>query len=249
VCHRQVLLQSLQLLSLELILIITVLWSVKKSLRRRPGMKPIAALFSSLLFVWPALAETPCDFKGISVGSRMSPAEIMLALGVSQYKTNPPRSFDQALVEKYGLMAAADIEEDNIGPFCNDTTCIVSHIGVGTANHIPVKATVSFHDGQVIEIVVSFGKTYWDEMGPILDEKYGADWKIERENTVVTDFETKKSHVLEGIFSQHVSFGTNRSTKDHCKIWASNVDMVFEHHDAFGPYHSELVIQLISKNF
>ena len=48
-------------------------------------MKPIAAFFSSLLFVCPALAETPCDFKGISVGSRMSPAEIMSALGVSQY--------------------------------------------------------------------------------------------------------------------------------------------------------------------
>lgn len=212
-------------------------------------MKPIAASFSSFLFICPALAETPCDFKGISVGSRMSPAEIMSALGVSQYKTNPPRSFDQALIEKYGLMAAADIEEENIGPFCNDTTCIVPHIGVGTANHIPVKSTVSFHDGQITEIVVSFGKSYWDEMVPIFDEKYGADWNIEREDTVVTDFETKKSQVVQGIFLQHVSNGANRSTKDHCKIWASNIDMVFEHHDAFGPYQSELVIQLISKDF
>jgi hypothetical protein len=145
-------------------------------------MKPIAA-FSTLLFVWPPPAETPCDFKGIFVGSRMSPAEIMSALGVAQYKTNPPRSFDQALIEKYGLMAAADIEEENIGPFCNDTTCVASYIGVGTASHIPVKAAVSFHDRQITEIVVSFGKIYWDEMVRIFDEKYGADWKIEREDT------------------------------------------------------------------
>ena len=145
-------------------------------------------------------------------------------------------------------MAAADIEEENIGPFCNDTTCI-AYIGVSTASHTPVKATISFHDGQITEILVSFGKTYWDEMLPVFDEKYAADWNIEREDTVVTDFETKKSHVVQGIFLQHVSDGTNRSTKDHFKIWASNVDMVFEHHDALGPIQSELVIQLISKNF
>jgi hypothetical protein len=53
-------------------------------------VKHVVALFiTGLLFVGPSLAETPCDFKGISVGSRMSPAEIMSALGISQYKTNP----------------------------------------------------------------------------------------------------------------------------------------------------------------
>jgi hypothetical protein len=31
-----------------------------------------------------------------------------------------------------------------------------------------VKAIVSFHDGQIIEIVVTFGETYWDEVLPIL---------------------------------------------------------------------------------
>jgi hypothetical protein len=155
-----------------------------------------------------------------------------------------------ALVEKYGLMAAADIEEFHIGPHCEDKSCIVPYgIGVGIAKHIPVKATVSFHDGQITEVVVSFNKMYWDEMLPIWNEKYGADWKVEREDTVVTDFETKKSRVIEEIFLQHVSDGTNGSTKDHCKIWAQNVDLVFEHHDSFGPYHSEIVIQLISKNF
>jgi hypothetical protein len=46
-------------------------------------------LVGTLFFATPLLAETPCDFKGVSVGSSMSPVEIMSALGVSQYETNP----------------------------------------------------------------------------------------------------------------------------------------------------------------
>jgi hypothetical protein len=52
--------------------------------------------------------------------------------------------------------------------------------------------TVSFHDGQITEIVASFAKTYWDEMVPIFDKKYGADWKVEREDMVVTDSRPRK---------------------------------------------------------
>ena len=90
---------------------------------------------------------------------------------------------------------------------------------------------------------------YWDEMRPILDQKYGGDWKVEREDMPVTNFENKQSQMVQRISLQHVTDGTNQSTKDRCKIWATNVDIVFEHHDSFGPYHSEFVIQLISKNF
>jgi hypothetical protein len=214
-------------------------------------MKQIVALFiGSFLFISPSLAETPCDFKGVSVGSRMSPAEIMSALGVSQYKTNPGKHYDMDLVEKYGLIPAAEIEERNIGPFCDDKSCVVPYgIRVGNGNGIPVKAFVSFHDGQIIEIVVKFGEMFWDQVLPILDQKYGGNWNVKREDTVVTNYETKKSQMVQGIYLEHGTNGTNPSTKDHCKIWANNLDLVFEHHDAFGPYHSEVVIQLISKNF
>jgi hypothetical protein len=84
---------------------------------------------------------------------------------------------------------------------------------------------------------------------PILDQKYGGNWKVKREDTVVTNYENKKGQMVQGIYLEHVTNGTNPSTKDHCKIWANNLDLVFEHHDAFGPYHSEVVIHLISKNF
>jgi hypothetical protein len=210
-------------------------------------------LVGILFFATPLLAETPCDFKGVSVGSKMSPAEIMSALGVDQYKMNPARSsFDKtmALAKKYGMMAAAEIEESDIGPYCDDKSCIIPHgIGVGNGNHIPVKVFVSFRDGQIIEIVVKFNETYWDEVLPIVDQKYGANWKVKREDTVVTNFENKKSQLVQGIYLEHVTNGTNPSTKEHCKIWATNYDLAFEHHDAFGPYQSEIVIHLISKNF
>jgi hypothetical protein len=214
-------------------------------------MKYIAALLvGALSFASPSHAETPCDFKGVSVGSRMSPPEIMSALGVSQYKTNPSINYDMALAKKYGLIPAAEIEEWNIGPYCDDKSCAVPYgIRVGNGNGIPVQAFISFHEGQIIEIVVKFGEMYWDEMLPILDQKYGGNWKVKREDTVVTNFENKKSQMVQGIYLEHGTNGTNPSTKDHCKIWANNLDLVFEHHDAFGPYHSEVVIHLISKNF
>ncbi len=82
-------------------------------------MRYTAALVGIFFFASPLLAETPCDFKGLSVGNKMSPAQIMSTLGVNQYKTNAAqRSFDQtmALVEKYGLVAAGEIEDWEIGP-------------------------------------------------------------------------------------------------------------------------------------
>src|SRR5262249_35579707 len=144
----------------------------------------------------PLLAETPCDFKGISVGNKMSPAELMSALGVTQYKTNPTRpSLDQgkALIEKYGLIAAAEIEDWQIGPYCDNKICRVPYgIAVGNNNSIPVKADISFHEGLITEIVVSFGESFWDEMLPIFNQKYGANWTIERNDMPITNYETKE---------------------------------------------------------
>jgi hypothetical protein len=214
------------------------------------SLKHITMLVGILFFATPLLAETPCDFKGVSVGSRMSPAEIMSALGVSQYKTNPDQSGDWALAQKYGMMAAGEIADWNIGPFCNDSKCNVPYgISVGLADSISVWVIVSFHDGQIIEIVVKFAYEAWDEVMPIIDQKYGDNWKVERGMTGVTNLEDKKTLIVPLIHKEHITNGINPSTKDRCKIWATNIDMVFEHHDAFGPYHSEFVIHLISKNF
>ena len=136
-------------------------------------MKHLAALLvSNLLFASPSHAETPCDFKGISVGNKMIPAEIMAALGVTKYKTNPARpSFEETLPieQKYGIVPAAELEEWNIGPYCDETSCHVPYgVTVGD-NNTPVNVFVSFHEGLITEIGVSFSESYWDEMLPILN--------------------------------------------------------------------------------
>ena len=210
-------------------------------------------LGATLFCATPLLAETPCDFKGISVGTKMSPAEIMSALGVTQYQTNPSRrSFDQLmqLTEKYGIIAAGEIEEWDIGPYCDSSSCHFPYgVKVGNNDSIPVKVIISFQEGLIAEILVSFSETFWDEMVPIFDQKYGADWSIERYDMAITNIKTKEFLNVQRIVLHHVTKGTNLRTKDHCQIWATNFDVVTEHHDAFGPYHSEIVIQLISKNF
>jgi hypothetical protein len=212
----------------------------------------IYAITQGLAAQAPARAETPCDFKGISVGNKMSREEIMKALGVTKYKTNPVRPpFEEGLplMKKYGLIAAAEIQNQNIGPYCNDTSCRVP-FGVSVGNDpTPVSVFVSFDAGQITEIDVSFSETFFDEILPILNQKYGDDWKVERDDMLISNYETGKGLIRERITMNHVSNGTNQSTKDHCQISASNLDLVFEHHDAYGPYHSVVVIKLVSKNF
>jgi hypothetical protein len=76
-----------------------------------------------------------------------------------------------------------------------------------------------------------------------------ADWKVDRDIAIITDLETKKSTQLELISLEHTTNGTNPKTKDRCQLFAQNIDIVFQHHDAYGPYHSSFVIKLVSKNF
>jgi hypothetical protein len=179
----------------------------------------------------------------------MSPAQVMSALGITQYEMNPPpRRGDFALAKKYSM--AAEMMDWEEGPVCNDSECKVPYgVYVGLNNGVPVQVFVSFEKDTVIEIVVKFSEMRWNEMLPIFDQKYGPDWNVKHEDTVVTDYETKKSNLLELIHMEHIGNGTNPRTKDRCKIWATNIDIVFEHKDILGPYHSEFVIQMISKNF
>ncbi len=121
----------------------------------------------------------------------------------------------------------------------------------GTENSIPVSVYVGFYNGQVTEIDVSFPEVYWDDVHPILDQKYGADWKVDRDDMFLISAEkTKDTSVEQRITLNHISNGVNQNTKDRCQIWATNFDRVFTHPFlGLGPFHSEFVIKLISKNF
>ena len=166
-------------------------------------MRYITVLVVAVLFASPLFAETPCDFKGISVGSKMSPTQIMSALGVTTYKTNPPpHSPSLALTKKYGFIAAGEIEDSEIGPYCSTTMCTVpSGVAVGN-NNIPVKVDISFHEDLITKIVISFSETYWDKKLTIFDQKYGADWTIESNSMPITNYETKGTFMVQRIVLQ-----------------------------------------------
>ena len=187
------------------------------------------------------------------MGDRMDPAAIMAAYGVTTYKVNPPRpSFQERrpTIEKYGIVPAGELWEWDVGPFCDETSCRIPY-GVDVGNdRIPVNVLVAFRHGQITEIDVSFGTLYWDEIVPILKRKYGTQWNVERDpDMVITDLETKKHTVLERITLTHKTGGKNAKTNDSCQIWATNLDIIFQHHDVLGPFHSIFVIKLISTNF
>jgi hypothetical protein len=138
----------------------------------------------------------------------------MSALGVTQYKTNPaPHPQSLALTEKYGFRAAGEVEDWEIGPYCNTTMCTVPY-GFAVGNNIPVKVEISFHEGLITKIIVSFSETYWDEKLTFFDQKYGANWTTERNGMPITNYETKETFMVQKIIVQ--TKGTNLSTKDRC---------------------------------
>jgi hypothetical protein len=211
-----------------------------------------AVCAASMAHATTVLADTPCDFKGLSVGDKLTPAAIMAALGIKQFKMNPQRpSFQQSQpnMEKYGLMGAGEMEDWNIGPYCDASICAAPY-GVTVGNDsTPVSIVVGFHDGIVTEIDVSFAHTFWDDLLPIINNKYGDNWKVDNTTDAIIDLPSKKSTQVERTMLTHRNDGTNQKTRDKCQIWANNYDVVFTHHDGLGPYHSQLVIKLVSKNF
>lgn len=204
-------------------------------------------------FAAPAIASTSCDFKGVSVGDKATPESVMASFGVKSYKTHPEKwQFEKSmqLARKIGLMAAAEAENWEIGPACESDSCRIPFgVGVGN-NNTPVSVFVSLREGRITEIDVNFSESDWAEIRPILDKKYGANWSTERDpEFLITDLETKKSSTVERVTLTHSTNGKNSKTGDSCQLWATNFDMVFQHHDSLGAYHSLFAIKLVSGNF
>ena len=184
-------------------------------------------------FAAPAIASTSCDFKGVSVGDKATPESVMASFGVKSYKTHPEKwQFEKSmqLARKIGLMAAAEAENWEIGPACESDSCRIPFgVGVGN-NNTPVSVFVSLREGRITEIDVNFSESDWAEF-------------------LITDLETKKSSTVERVTLTHSTNGKNSKTGDSCQLWATNFDMVFQHHDSLGAYHSLFAIKLVSGNF
>lgn len=208
---------------------------------------------SGLFVASSSYAEIPCDFKGVSVGDKMSTAQIMAAFKIAKYKINPKRrSFEERAPDdiKYGITASAEREDWNIGPYCDDHSCNIPYgIGIGNNSGIPTTVYVAFSNGQITEIDVSFNSLFWEDFVPILHKKFGSDWEVENTDLTIMNYETKATRNVYRVFMTNRKNGKNVKTNDSCEMWATNYDVVFEHHDPLGIFHSSFAIKLISTNF
>jgi hypothetical protein len=194
----------------------------------------------------------PCDFKGVAVGDKMSREQVMQGFGITKFKLDPPRSDFMEMheqIEKYGITGAAEREDDKIGPYCREDYCNVPwglHVG---DDNIGVKVFVALKNDMVTEIEVFFNSIFWNDIWAILVKKYGPAWDIERQNMGVMEYETKKIDQLEQIIATHKLGGVNPRTKDTCSLIATNIDIIFRHHDSLGTLHAIFVIKRDAKDF
>ena len=83
---------------------------------------------------------------------------------------------------------------------------------------------VALRNDTVTEINVFFNVIYWNEIFNILTRKYGPAWDIERKQTGVMDYQTKKTDLWELVSATHRLGGRNPHTKDTYTIGAANID-------------------------
>jgi hypothetical protein len=215
-----------------------------------------------LLSIGAVNAATPCDFKGLSVGDKATPQQIMRQFGITKYTTaDPPQTdaqkkaaFDAQMkrAKEVSIMNAAEEQESEEGPACRENYCRLpyGYVTVGNEPHpIYVGAFVSFDStGRVTEIDVTYDKSLWDEVLQLLNLKFDDNWQREDTQDVTTDYQTKKHERDTVTVLTHRTQGTNPKTRDKCAITATSRDIVWLH--SMPPiYRAELVIKLISKNF
>ncbi len=201
-----------------------------------------------------ALADAPCDFKGIAVGDVMTPKQIMSALGISNFKMNPEMpglGEMHSLADKYGMVGASELVDWKTGPYCNDQSCRIPY-GVQVGNKIPASVFVSFdqRSKQVQGVTVSINAAFWDDLVPIIKNKYVGRWDEEQTVMPIAKWNNPKSaRRINREILTHRTGGTNERTGGKCRIFATNFDVIFEHPGALGALQSVVDIKLISTNF
>jgi hypothetical protein len=138
--------------------------------RRLHGLRPLALILVTLAGIaiaTSARSQVPCDFKGVSVGDKLTREQLMQRLGVSKFKVDPPDSsrneIDWKEVEKYGITSVAERQDDKTGPYCRENSCNIPFgISVGD-DKFPVKVFVALKEGVTYAIEVSFNSIFWND--------------------------------------------------------------------------------------
>jgi hypothetical protein len=204
-------------------------------------------------------AVTPCDFKGLSVGDKATPQQIMSHFGIAKYSVDADRPTNSAAeeaqlrrAEKVGSMNAVEEEEWKAGPACREEYCRIPY-GVSVGEEplpIPVGVAVFINPSthQVTAIDVTYDTVQWDEVLELLNTKYGDNWREEDKQGVVMNYEDKKSFPIVVKVLTHRSAGINPTTRTTCSIAATSSDLVFMHTTP-PVIRAVLEIKLISRNF
>jgi len=216
--------------------------------------KIIALIFCALNFALSVWAEVPCDFKGLAIGDIKSASEIMGVLGVKDFRINPKKpTFDEkrTLVDEYGLLGAEYIIDERIGPYCSEDSCRIPAGFITVGVNIPTKVFIKFSKdkNQIQAIDVFINSIHWNDLTPILFNKFGNQWNTEKSAMDIVGLKNKRRISVERININHKIGGKNLKTNDLCEINATNYNTIFEQSDSLGLYQGVFELKIISKNF
>src|ERR1700692_1848773 len=118
----------------------------------RAALMMLIVIVACIVFVGTVRAAPPCDFKGLSVGDKATPQQIMKHFGVDKYKDSDEEqktAHGAAAYEKYlerakkvGLNNAAEEQAFQVGPACGWNHCRIP-FGVTVGNRsFPIRVGV-----------------------------------------------------------------------------------------------------------
>lgn len=203
----------------------------------------------SLVFVIPtSCAAAPCDFKGVSIGDKLTRKQLMAKLGIKHFKLDPdytlwrPAENDE---RQYGYIGARDIAMWRAGPICIADVCYVP-FGVEMKAKVPASVEIVFAGDTITDIRVGFSSQYWEQIVPTLIQKYGLNRYVEKNpNYVIIDDLTNKSVTVNRTIIASKAGGLNEKTKDRCEMMASNYDSKNIHYYPLGAYRAFFNIDMI----
>jgi len=193
------------------------------------------------------------EFRGIRLGSAMTQAQIMHALGADTFKVDPeiniwtPELAPE--VDKHGTTYMVERLEWQIGPYCKNegpkkfychNPRMLGVFGAGHDHGIR-SCEIFVENGVVHSIDVSFDSLQEEEFVEAIYDKYGnTGWKLERDpNMVITNLEDK-SHI-------QVARLTRTKKMHDYTIAITNYDIVFTH--PFTMFQGIMEMKLIDRNF